>query len=216
MVFCCFSSKPLASWELEKGKYGAAFKHFHENQNTFDISMFEAPCREPCCLAVTMLCFCPVQVHMRYKALNHVNPGSGWTNYKCCQGYFGGCCCFQPGQMGEQSCPTLCMCMEAAIFPGEAVSATSYVLRQAYRLGLDEDDVRLIRCSNCLFFLSCLLNCIAPLTECEGDDILVPAVNAVSNLVFCCVSGCMTAQVYHEIKTREAYGAPVRQAMERY
>ncbi|CAB9497074.1 Inherit from euNOG: PLAC8 family [Seminavis robusta] len=215
MVFCCFSSKPLASYEVEKGKYGAAYAPFLGNQSKFDISLCEAPCREPGCLLATVLCFCPIQVHMRHKALNHVDPGSGWANYKCCQGYFGGCCCLQPGQMGEQSCPSLCMCVEASIFPGPAVSATSNIVREAYRLGLDEDDVRLIRCNNCLFVLSCILNCIAPLTDCEGDDVLAHIVNVISDITFCCVSGCMTAQVHHEIKLREQHSAPTREEMER-
>ena len=108
------------------------------------------------------------------------------------------------------------MCLEAAVFPGPAVSATSNVVREAYGLGLDEDDIRLIRCSNCLFVLSCVLNCIAPLTECEGDDVVAHAVNAVSDVVFCCVSACMTAQVHHEINVREEQAAPLRETMERY
>eukprot|EP00527_Entomoneis_sp_CCMP2396_P006044 CAMPEP_0198143066 /NCGR_PEP_ID=MMETSP1443-20131203/5680_1 /TAXON_ID=186043 /ORGANISM="Entomoneis sp., Strain CCMP2396" /LENGTH=162 /DNA_ID=CAMNT_0043806205 /DNA_START=232 /DNA_END=720 /DNA_ORIENTATION=- len=162
-----------------------------------------------------MLCFCPVQVYMRHKALNHVTPGSGWSNYKCCQGYFGGCCCLQPGNMGEQMCPSCCMCAEAAICPGPATSATSNVVREAYQLGLDEDDVRLIRCSNCLFYFSCLLSCVASMTECEGDDALARVVDIVSDVTFCCVSGCMTAQVHHEMNLRDSSAYPKRELMDR-
>ena len=216
MVFCCFSSKPLSSYELETGKYGAAFSGVYNNPAKFDISLCQAPCREPCCLMGTIICFCPVQVYMRHKALNHVSPGSGWSNYKCLQGYFGGCCCLQPGQMGEQTCPSCCMCAEATICPGPATSATSNVLREAYQLGLDEDDVRLIRCSNCLFYFSCLLSCVAAFTDCEGDDALARIVDTVSDVVFCCVSGCMTAQVHHEMKLRESSSAsPQRERVDR-
>ncbi|KAH8063002.1 hypothetical protein JL722_2156 [Aureococcus anophagefferens] len=44
---------------------------------------------------------CPV--HMRYKVLNHVAPGSGWDHYVCCQGYTGSCCCFHPGACCEDA-----------------------------------------------------------------------------------------------------------------
>jgi hypothetical protein len=37
----------------------------------------------------------------------------------------------------------------------------------------------------------------------------------VADVVFCCVSGCMTAQVYHEIDHREKLASPSRQRMER-
>ena len=43
-------------------------------------------------------------------------------------------------------------------------------------------------------------------------------VNTISDVVFCSVSGCMTAQVYHEIKVREDIKtvAPQRQVMDRF
>jgi hypothetical protein len=107
------------------------------------------------------------------------------------------------------------MCLEALLCPGVAVGATSNVVREAYRLGLDEDDVRLIRCSNCLQILACCCTCICWLTECEGGDALSLIVNIVSDVVFCCVGGCMTAQVHHEIKVREQMSAPPKISIER-
>ena len=109
-----------------------------------------------------------------------------------------------------------CMCLEAAVCPGAAVSATSNVVREAYQLGLDEDDARLIRCTNCLQIFSICLTCISRCTECEADDALAHIVNIVADVVFCCVGGCMTAQVHHEIKLREKMGAPQKELMERY
>lgn len=162
-----------------------------------------------------MLCYCPVQVWLRHKALNHVEPGSGWSNYRCCQGYFGGCACLQPGQLGEESCPLCCMTLESCLCPGLAVSATSMVIRHNYGLGLDEDDVRLIRCSNCLQIFACVCHLIACMTDCEADDKVACVVDMIADVVFCSVAGCTTAQCHHEIKLRENMSAPQRQRMDR-
>jgi hypothetical protein len=151
---------------------------------------------------------------MRHKVLNHVEPGSGWSNYICCQGMFGGCCCIQPGNLCESTCPVPCMCLEACLCPGPAVSATSNVIRERYSLGLDEDDVRLIRCSNCLFYFSVLLSCVAMCTDCEADDMLANIVNCVADVVFLSVGGCMTAQVHREMKIRNL-SSPSRELMNR-
>ena len=210
----CFSTDRLTHDELN-GKYGAAYGPFIEYNNNFQVSLCKTPCKEPCCWLASMMCLCPASMHMWYKALNHVTPGSGWSNYKCCQGYFGGCCCLEPGSMGESTCPIGCMCLEAFCCIGPAVSATSNVIREHYSLGLDDDDVRLIRCSNCLFFLSCFCSFVACLTECEGDDQVASVIDLIADVVFCFVSGCMNAQTHHAIKIR-ASQAPTGLAMQRF
>ena len=209
----CFSKERLTEDEM-KGKYGGAYAPYIDGSQKFDVSLCRAPCAEPLCCCASAACFCPAQVHMRHRALNHVRPGSGWEDYSCCQGYFGGCCCLEPGRMGESTCPVPCMCLEACLFPGPAVSATSNVIRERYSLGLDDDDVRLIRCSNCLFYFLVCMTYISAVTNCEGDDALANAVNAVSDVVFCCVGGCMTAQVHRKMKIRDT-SSPSRQAMDR-
>ena len=210
----CFSGDPLGPDEA-KGKYGSALGPYATNPNKYDITMCQAPCKEPCCCLFSMACLCPIQIHMRHKALNHVEPGSGWKNYKCCQGMFGSCCCFKPGEMGESTCPLPCMCLEAFCCVGPAISATSGVIRHHYSLGLDEDDVRLIRCNNCLQIFAICLTCISICTPCEADDLAASIVNIIADVVFCSVGGCMTAQTYHEIKKREAMSAPVQSQMGR-
>ena len=167
-------------------------------------------------------CFVPVVVYMRHRALNHSRPDSGWSNYTCCQGYYGGCCCFQPGQCCESTCPCPCMCCEAMCCPGLAVSATSMVVREKHGLGLDADDVRLIRCSNCLQILSCLCTIIACLTPNERDDQFAYIFDLFADCVFCSVASCSTAQTYHEIIIQERRAAansrgaaPSRQRMNR-
>ncbi|GFH47739.1 hypothetical protein CTEN210_04214 [Chaetoceros tenuissimus] len=209
----CFSKDPLSQDDL-KGKYGASYAPFANYDNKYDITMCQAPCKEPCCCLASAACLCPAQIYMRHKVLNHLEPGSGWSNYTCCQSQFGGCCCIQPGQMGEKTCPLPCMCLEAFCCPGLAVSASSGVVRDHYQLGMDEDDVRLIRCSNCLFYFSFILSCIAMCTDCEGDDAFAQVVDCISDVVFCSVAACMTAQVNREVNLREA-SAPQGQAMER-
>lgn len=197
-----------------KGKYGSAFSDFADNDQYFSITMCQAPCKEPCCCCASMVCFPCAQLKMRHMALNNVTPGSGWTNYLCCQGYFGGLCCFQPGECCESSCPIPCMCAEACICPGLAVTATSMVIRNQYGLGLDEDDIRLIRCNNCLQIFACLLGCFGMCFDWAGEEECRSVVDCVAHCVFMTVSGCMTAQVYHEIKEREKM-SPQRQVMER-
>lgn len=93
------------------------------------------------------------------------------------------------------------------------MSATSMVVREQYSLGLDEDDVRLIRLNNCLFWAACCLRIVASFTDCEGDDAVAAVVDIISDVVFCCTSGCMTAQVHHEMKIRDQSSAPTRQPM---
>jgi hypothetical protein len=214
MCLFCFSGDPLKNDEM-KGKYGGALGPYAANESKYEITMCQAPCKEPCCCLVSMVCFCPVQIYMRHRVLNHVDPGSGWSNYKCCQGMFGGCCCLQPGKMGESKCPCPCMCLESCICPGAAGSATSNVIRQRYMLGLDQDDVRLIRCNNCLQIFACLFTIVAMCTPCDGDDAIAQIINIIADAVFCGVSGCMTAQCHHELKKRDAMASPDAQRMER-
>ena len=200
------------------GKYGSQFAKYAEYENnTYDITMCNAPTTQPCCFLSSLLCLCPAQIYMREKALNHLEPNSGWDNYICCQGQFGGCLCIQPGEMGEKSCPQCCMCLEATCLPGMAVSATSGIVRDRYALGLDEDDIRLIRCNNCLQMFAVCLSCLNICIDCEGDDTAVAIVNTIADIVFCCAAACMTTQVNHEIDLREKNGpsAPISMGMKR-
>ena len=211
---CCFSTDKPDKEDM-KGKYGEQYGKYLDYRETYDITMCQAPCKEPCCWMSSMLCFCCAQVTMRKKALNHVYPDSGWDKYICCQGYFGGLCCLQPGKMGEQSCPAPCMCLESCCCPGLAVSATSALIRDKYQLGLDDDDIRLIRLNNCLQMLACVAKLLNICIDFEGDDACVAILDCIAETVFCCTSGCMTAQVYHEIELRENPKPPASEQMER-
>lgn len=48
----------------------------------------------------------------------------------------------------------------------------------------------------------------------DGDDMVVCIINAVADITFCCVQGCMSAQVFHEIELRDK-AAPTAEKMER-
>jgi len=214
MCFLC-SGEPVHKDEM-KGRYGEAYAKYADNQTTFDVSLLKTPCAEPCCWIGSMAFLPCAAVKMRHRALNHVEPGSGWSNYLCCQGFIPGCCCIKPGELGEKSCPCLCMTCEALCCPGCAVSSTSYLIRDHHSLGLDEDDYRVIQCNNCIQCFREIFNLISCLVDFEGEEEISCAVNTVADVVFCCISGCMTAQVYHEIKIRESGSAPTSETIERY
>jgi len=215
MCLFCFPTDPLTQDELTKGKYAAAYGPYLNEPDKFQTTLCKAPCASPGCWCASMLC-CPCsQMKMRYMVLNNVDPGSGWSNYKCCQGFYGGCCCFQPGKCCEDTCPVPCLCLEVCCCAGPAVSATSMVLRQQYRLGLDDDDVRLIRCNNCIFCLSCALSCLTICIQSEALDCAAQCARCTSDVLFCCTSGCMLAQAYNECKIRGPTNAPNQIEMER-
>ena len=124
----------------------------------------------------------------------------------------------QKGKCGEKACPVPCLCLEVCCCAGPAVSATSMVMRRQYHLGLDKDDVRLIRCNNCIFMVSCLLSCLTICIQSDTLDCAAHCANITSDIVFCCTSGCMLAQAYNECKFRDPNNstiAPSANEMER-
>jgi len=87
-VCFCFSGAPLGAKDMESKK-GSQYARYQNNVEKFQTTMCNAPCKTPgCCLlgGCPFTCLCTT-FHMRYKALNHVTPGSGWDHYICCQGY---------------------------------------------------------------------------------------------------------------------------------
>mmetsp|Transcript_11367 Transcript_11367/g.17063 ORF Transcript_11367/g.17063 Transcript_11367/m.17063 type:complete len:219 (-) Transcript_11367:393-1049(-) len=202
-LFC--PNTPVDRETLEKSSRNEKYGPFLGNNETFDITMCQAPCKEPlCCFIsgcpVTGLC---VQIAMRKKVLEHVNPGSGWDNYICCQGYFGGCCCIQPGKLGESSCPSCCMFLEACCCPGLAVSATRFVIMERYSLGLDEGDVRLIHFNNCLQCCLCIAHVVDAIVDTPATQCCETVLEIVSCVVYQCIQGCMIAQTNREIQLKE-------------
>jgi len=63
--------------------------------------------------------------------------------------------------MGEQSCPDLCLCIEAHCCNGFAVSASRTYIQEKYQLQSDPCDYRLIYISNALQCLACICDILA-------------------------------------------------------
>ncbi len=158
---CCDECSPgqkLLEEEIKTGEYtfGKDLGEYnsYDSSHHFQTSLASACCKQPSWCCASLLCPVCAQINMRYKVLNHVDPGSGWDNYICCQGQFEGNCCFKPGECCESSCPRTCMCLEVFCCPGKAATASSGVIRKKYELGLDEEDLRLIRFNNCMVQLA--------------------------------------------------------------
>jgi hypothetical protein len=115
---------------------------YGEGRVRFQTDLMGAPCSScptSCCwFTCQFIPFtqCLTQYFLRRKVLD-----GDMTKYVCCQGYFN-CCCFQAGSMGEQSCPDLCLCLEALCCNCYAVSASRIYTMEMYNLESDPCDYR--------------------------------------------------------------------------
>lgn len=118
--------------EVEGDKYG-------QNIPQFQVSLQDAPCKDPgCCFVACVFCPCAVY-HIRVKALEndmqlyrfpHIARmmasitmfHNDETLPSCCQGYMGKCSNVCNGQ--EKDCPECSLCLEAVCCIGCSISAT--------------------------------------------------------------------------------------------
>ena len=77
------------------------------------------------------------------------------------------------------------------------------IIRERYRLGLDDGDIRLIQLNNLLQLCACICEGAAYITENELLHEAAQIVECLADAAFCCTAGCMTAQIYHEIKLQQ-------------
>lgn len=217
---CCFGSggsdEPITEEMIGKSPNNEKLIKYLMNNQKFDIDMVEAPCKEPCCCLLSGLpftCLC-AQMKVRYDVLNHIYPGSEWTEYKCCQGYFSPFCCYQPGKCGEKSCPCCCLCLEVFCCAGPAASITRFMMMDKYKLGLDQGDRRLIKFNNCLQGLLFLTRCINVIAGSDKTRDCERILQVIANIYYYTIQGCMLAQVHHEVKKRSRTDAPEYQRME--
>lgn len=193
---CCLSGEPV---EDTTGRYKT-----HQGSNTFQTGMCGAPCAscpKSCCWFLGQFIPCTAgctQCCLRKKVLHN-----DMTKYSCFQGY-GGFCCIQAGTCGEQNCPDFCLCLESFCCNCIAVSASRMYVMEKYDLSSEPCDYRLIRFNNCLQLLACICSILAIFFD--GLRELARIINCIADLVYACISGCMTAQVAHEQNYQDSLG----------
>ncbi|DAZ93961.1 TPA: hypothetical protein N0F65_001096 [Lagenidium giganteum] len=226
------------------------------HEHKFIVNMMAAPQADPGCnyahdmvVASSVIragclvsCFCPccAQIYIRRKALH-----SNMANYRCCQGYMDGLVPFlQAGQCGEQSCPSVCLCLEvtcrlaeaelAFLCNGCAVSATRMLIMDRYSLQPDEWDNRIIVSVRWRkprkivpipnkFCAQRCNNCIQIASiGCQCLAICIPragdlaqCMQCIAQCTYASTQGCMTAQVNVEMNHREDYRAMTSETMQR-
>lgn len=113
------------------------------------------------------------------------------------EGYYN--CCDSACSCGEQNCPSLCLCIESFLCNSCAVSASRMYVMERYELQSDPCDYRLIRINNCIQILACVCNVLAIFIDALRP--LANLLNYFADLMYHCISGCMTAQVtgFHTI-----------------
>jgi hypothetical protein len=109
------------------------------------------------------------------------------------EGQFSFCWCIKAGSCGEQNCPQFCAFVEGCICNFAAVSANRAYVMEKYDLASEPCDYRLIRINNFLQVLACICSILALI---DGSFAQVARIiNWIADLMYHCVSGCMTAQV---------------------
>mmetsp|Transcript_17072 Transcript_17072/g.53318 ORF Transcript_17072/g.53318 Transcript_17072/m.53318 type:complete len:235 (-) Transcript_17072:267-971(-) len=197
---CCFSSAPPQG-KATSGK-GAMYQKFHSYSHEWDIRMCDAPCKEPgcCCIGCFPCCWCCTQYTMRKRVLEAQEPGSGLKNYICGQGYLPRCCCglWNPGNCGESTCPTCCLCLETVCCPGLVITGSRLLAMDMYQISPDPCDNRLIRFNNCIQCLACICHILSIFDSSFRE--LACIIDCVADTVFFSTAGCMVAQLNRELK----------------
>jgi hypothetical protein len=120
------------------------------------------------------------------------------SKYMCFQGVFGEkFCCVSAGNCGEKDCPQLCLFCESLCCNACALSATRIATMQKYDLRSDPCDYRLIYINNALQCLSLICDVLAIINGAFQQ--LANIIDLIAELFYHTISGCMTAQVAHEL-----------------
>jgi len=218
-ICCCFSSDPDDK-DIRK-----------DNTVTWQVSMCDSFCKDPCCCLAGMIFSCPTQCYLRHKVLKAY--GEWPQGYTCCQSYFG-CCCISNETIGKACCGILpaeseglaccCLCLESWLCCHVAIQGTRFWVMDRKQLMPDPCDNRIIAFSNCLQCLACIFEIIACIVSLVGGPSeirdVARIIRLIADLVVLMVIGCMTAQVNYEINSGVAVeakpgGAPPAIEMER-
>lgn len=148
-------------------------------------------------------CPCCAACDTRLAALRTVNNvKEGLPHYECFQGYFA-CCdeCCQPCRDASKG-SLLCLACETWCCPSFSISATRFLLQDAYHIRSDPCDNRIIRFNNCIQCLSCFCDILACFNRnFEGCAQLL---DCIACSVWHTLMGCMTGQVFEELEYRSA------------
>lgn len=187
--------------------------------NEWQTGMKDACCKEPlgCCCSVLCSPWGCTACYWRKEAIEEY--GTYPDDYQCFQGYQPNCCakCISPiieNSKGNQCC----LCLEGCCCPINALQMTRLYVMDADDLSPDPCDYKIIRCSNCLQYLSCLCHVLAcffeELRECAQ------VVDCIADCFTFSMAGCMGAQLCAQIKYHKSSlnakvgGAPVQQILD--
>jgi len=161
------------------------------NGNKWQTSMMDAPGKNPGMCCFSFFC-CPcAQYSIRERAL-----GGDWSKYKCCMGYYDGCC-FKAGKVGDSG-SQFCGILEACCCLSCAVSSTRMFVMDSRNIVPDPCDNQIIRFNNCIQLLSCVCH-IAAIFVAELRDV-AQIIDFIADMVFLTTQACMTAQADLELK----------------
>ena len=174
------------------------------NAGQFNTSMLKAPFVAPCiCL---FSCFCPpctaFLARKRVLQATALDPSTDdWIDrYTCCQGYMD-TPCLRAGYCCEAKCGTFCLLIESCCCFGPSISGSRAYIADLYEIRPDPCDNQLIRLSNCLNLFACICDILSlfddSFRECRQT------LRLIAQCVFYTVFGCMSAQLFTELKIRK-------------
>jgi len=187
----------------------------------FQTNMAKAFCAEPlCCVGTCITCTYGTSWCLRREVLqNHskfmdnlpsdtarygrVPHKDFWRHYMCCQGFSP---CLQEQLNGctgtcDPNAKACLACCECCCCAGCSIGGSRAHVMKEYGFKADKTDNQLIRFNNCMQALACICTIMA--CFCKGLKDCARCVRIIADIVFCCIAGCMAAQVHHEIKYQE-------------
>ena len=218
MCLLCLGSDPP---ESVKGKGGRADQFnklltLKDQPSEFAVGMKDACFKEPCCCLGAFLCV-PTGVTAcwaRKKVLDTYH--SGLSDYTCCQNYLTStcCCCGVPKDCCKGN--GCALCIEGLCCPVFGVSVARMHLMETKLIRPDPCDYQIIHCSNLLQCASCICTSAASILACVWNNPASDALAAFAcifdvlvDMCTCWVTGCMAAQIAHEVHVEAATKGPV-------
>jgi hypothetical protein len=152
---------------------------------TWQIGLFEAPCKAPKDFCLGCFCMCCTSAFQRLELLEFIG-----EPYVCCGGIFP---CGPLGQPQNKNC----VWVEACCCTGCSITGTRFLIQTRF-------DKQNTACDICILWAVCLANWIVCIAQCFVD---VPdEIENIVDVLTCIVDGCMLAQQATEIKYQKTLG----------